>query len=439
MLLYLSKYGPQEEKRVHPLIQSRSKKHLHNLPDELTIHKNIRQTFSKMQTGVNVLNHSWIGSDNYVAKTEQLVKVSKESSFDSFAYVPLFYRKNLRLKKYFVMEGVFLTLICSEMQGTEIDYFLVKTKDEQLQIDVEDQLDVLEQDLLLISNIVNKITIPTPNYTRDCKICEWKQYCKNLAKVTGDLTLISGIGKRIKSELKKLNINSVSELASANLENTNLEFTSKKHLEYIQLQARSFVNDEKIIRESIQFPEKTTELYVDIEGSPYQDFVWMIGCLVKEKGNVEHKNFLAKSPKEEQSMFESFLEFLKEYDNNYILYHWSQAEPQYFRNLTKKHTIPFSNLKTILDNSLDLFKIFKKKIILPISSYTLKEVANYIGFQWDEPLSDGATSIVLFDKWYNYGDQKALRRAILYNSDDCKALMIIKKFIIKLQNPIKGE
>ena len=61
----------------------------------------------------------------------------------------------------------------------------------------------------------------------------------------------------------------------------------------------------------------------------------------------------------------------------------------------------------------------------------MKDVANWLGFEWFDPLVDGATSIILFDKWYLRNDRAALDKAISYNSDDCKALIIVKDYLVK--------
>ncbi|MHA1482818.1 MAG: ribonuclease H-like domain-containing protein, partial [Candidatus Heimdallarchaeaceae archaeon] len=60
-----------------------------------------------------------------------------------------------------------------------------------------------------------------------------------------------------------------------------------------------------------------------------------------------------------------------------------------------------------------------------------KDVANWLGFQWNEPLTDGATSIILFDNWYLRNDIKSLEKAVSYNSDDCNALIIAKDYVLK--------
>ena len=99
--------------------------------------------------------------------------------------------------------------------------------------------------------------------------------------------------------------------------------------------------------------------------------------------------------------------------------------------MTEKYNLSSIDLSNVTKNSFDLFPLFKKNIILPLYSYTLKEVANWLGFEWHDPLTDGATSIVLFDKWYIEKNKKALQKAISYNSDDCRALLIIKDYLTK--------
>ena len=152
---------------------------------------------------------------------------------------------------------------------------------------------------------------------------------------------------------------------------------------------------------------------------------------MRHQEDVKYISFLANKPKEEREMLNSFSEFISELNDDFTLYHWSSAEPQYFKNLFSKHSLPSKNLNFLRHNSFDLFPIFKEKIILPLFTYTLKDVANFLGFQWHDPLADGATSIILFDKWYLENDKKSLQKAISYNSDDCKALLIIKDYLSK--------
>jgi len=274
--------------------------------------------------------------------------------------------------------------------------------------------------------------IPTPSLTRDCKLCEWLNYCTESTKEHGDLSIISGIGEIIKEELSKLGICSIYDLANQDPNLLELDSATKEEVHYFVLQAQSFVDKKPIFRDSHRFKEREYELFVDVEGSPHHDFIWIIGCLVRNGEEIKFHPFVAKEPKDEERMFLDFLDFIDNLPHSFTLYHWSHTEPHYFRKLRDKYILPSNSIDHLLRNTEDIFEIFKKKIILPVHSYTLKNVANAIGFTWHDPLMDGATSILLYDQWRKKNDVHALEKAISYNSDDCKALLIVKDYVDKM-------
>jgi len=431
MLLYLNEHGPEDEKKIHPIIQTRKRYSKHPEITKKFVERELQRTDALMKKGTNTINQCWIGFDNKVAKVNRLTKIQTQSNLGSYAYVPTFLRHQPNLRKPLVMEGTFSAYICSEIQEADIDYFVIQHQHEKDNQNVEENLKELKEDLDKIWKIKRGDIEISPNYTRGCRVCEWRIYCKEIAAQTLDLTLISGIGKRVKSELFKYDIKDVTTLAKADLTELSLQAASKNDLKFFKLQAESLVTKKEIIREKMDFPESIVELFVDIEGSSHHDFIWIIGCLIRTEGDVDYIPFQANSPKEEKEMIESFLEFVNKFNGNYVLYHWSSAEPQYFKNLKIKYSLPYQKLSDLTKNSFDLFPIFKDKIVLPLYTYTLKDVANWLGFQWHDPMSDGATSIVLFDRWYNNNDRRALEKAVSYNSDDCKALMIAKDYLRK--------
>ena len=430
MLLYLNKHGPQEEKEIHPIIRKRHKTSSPHLFPEL-INTEIKKTSNLIKKGNDTINQKWMSFNQLFTKIDKLKKINENSIFGHYAYEPVFTRGNIPLRKPLVMEGVFTAYICSRFQGIDLNYFILQREKEREKFVFSEELDTLLSDLSRIMKILENDIDISPNYTRGCRVCEWRIYCRNLAKETSDLTLISGIGKRIKKELRAIGITDVQDLAKADVTKISNDVASKKELTYFKLQAKAIVEKKDIIRKKMDFPKSEIELFVDIEGSSHHNFIWIIGCFIRIKDSVEYRSFLANSPKEEKEMIVSFYKFLSEFEDDFIIYHWSSAEPQYFKQLTEKYNLQATNLSNVLKNSFDLFTIFKENIILPLYSYTLKEVANWLGFQWHDPLSDGATSIVLFDKWYIEKNKKALQKAISYNSDDCRALIIIKDYLIK--------
>ncbi len=431
MLLYLNHYGPEDERRIHPIIQQRRKSTKKFNFNKSKINEQLDKTFKQMNSGKEIINQAWVGFENYIAKVSRFSKKDGESIFGSFLYIPEFLGDRKHLRKPLMMEGAYIVYLSRDSHKSDVDYFIVRKDGIDVKISVDKYMNQLLLDLPEIESIKKNEKKISPNYTRDCRICEWREYCRKIAKETNDLTLISGIGKRIKHRLSEIGIDDVISLANLEFNSIPIDIGSRSEREYIHLQAKSIVNKEEIIRERVKLPKSKVELFVDIEGSSHHNFIWLIGCLVRKDGELDYLSFLAESPKEERKMMQSFLSFLQEFNEEYALYHWSSAEPQYFRNLVKSHSLSSDGLRSLLRNSFDLFPIFKKKVILPLYTYTLKEVANWLGFHWFEPLSDGATSIVLFDKWYMNKDKKALDKVISYNSDDCKAMLIIKDYLTK--------
>ena len=435
MLLYLNEHGPEDEKKIHPIIQTRKRYSKHPELTKKFVDKELQRTDALMKKGQSTINQCWIGFDNKVAKINRLTRIQTKSNLGSYAYVPTFLRHQPNLRKPLIMEGTFSAYLSSEIQEVDIDYFIIQHQNEKDKLSIEENLNELKEDFDKIWKIKRGDIEISPNYTRGCRVCEWRIYCKNIAAQTLDLTLISGIGKRVKSELFNYNIKDVTTLAQADISKISLQAANKNDLVYFKLQAESLVSKKEIIREEMEFPKSDVELFVDIEGSSHHNFIWIIGCMIRRNGVVDYISFQANSPSEEREMIESFLEFVDEFNGNFVLYHWSSAEPQYFKNLINKYSLSNKKLGIINKNSFDLFPIFKDKIVLPLYTYTLKDVANWLGFQWHDPMSDGATSIVLFDRWYNNSDRRALEQAVSYNSDDCKALMIAKDYLSKKLSP----
>ena len=431
MLLYLNKFGPEQERDIHPILGRNRSRSKAKTPSDEEIEERANRTKELMIQGKSQISQSWIHSGNFATRIERLKKVKNESIFGSYSYMPILLRNVKHLRKPLIMEGTYDAYVCSLLQETNIDTFQIYRNNEYEIHSIENTIEDLKEDLDKIGKILNSELKITPNYTRNCRVCEWRNYCKKLVDESRDVTLISGVGKRIKKQLLDYGITDVPGLAQADIKELKIDNLSKRDTEYLILQAQSIEEEAEKIRSEMTFLSSTYELYVDLEGSSHHDFVWIIGCLLRKGNEHRYVHFLAESPKKEEQMFRSFLKFLEELDGDFTVYHWSLAEPQYFRSLAAKYSIKSKSLSNLLNNTFDLFPIFKDKIILPIYTYTLKDVANWLGFEWFDPLVDGATSIILFDKWYLRNDRAALDKAISYNSDDCKALIIVKDYLVK--------
>lgn len=68
----------------------------------------------------------------------------------------------------------------------------------------------------------------------------------------------------------------------------------------------------------------------------------------------------------------------------------------------------------------------------PLGSYSIKAIAQYLGFCWRDENPSGAMSIEWFNRYIETGDVTVLRRILDYNEDDCKAMMALKDGLVNM-------
>ena len=85
----------------------------------------------------------------------------------------------------------------------------------------------------------------------------------------------------------------------------------------------------------------------------------------------------------------------------------------------------------ITENMVDLFKVLTKSVVLPVESYSVKDVAKYLGFKWSSVKAGGAQSLVWYDEFMKdpLGNLSKLDLILQYNEDDCRATLVVKDFL----------
>ncbi len=122
--------------------------------------------------------------------------------------------------------------------------------------------------------------------------------------------------------------------------------------------------------------------------------------------------------------------------DDYAVYYYSHHEKTTFKKLQKRYPdiISLERVEEFFDNPyvIDLYAIVQGKSDWPVSSYSLKTLASYLGFEWRDKTPSGALSIQWFNEYLDKKDDSLMQRILEYNEDDCKATMILKNAIEKI-------
>jgi len=309
--------------------------------------------------------------------------------------------------------------------------------------------DIYEEYLSQARNIVARVTQTLPAYSAGtCKNCVWYTTCIKNLEAADDLTLIPELG-RSKRDSMIDRVGSVRELAEINtgdfLEQGKSVFAGMgaQTLEKFHERAK-LLNDKDgkpYIRSTIALPVADTELFFDIEVDPMRDFCYLHGFVERRNGNIETERFVSffadkVTADAEKTAFASAVHYMQN-AQPCAIYYYSKYERTIYRKLRRKYPDICSEaeLEALFDptRSVDLyFDVVLKATEWPTRDYSIKTLAQYLGFSWKDTHPSGAASIEWFYRWTQTGDPEIRDRILEYNEDDCRATRVLLDAIKKL-------
>lgn len=303
--------------------------------------------------------------------------------------------------------------------------------------------------------LLNNKSKNKPALSGICSLCPWSKSCKAWCEDKDDITKIFFLGRSKRDVLNNnLQVETVKqaalidadkEMEKKNRNGSYLYGMGRKTLLDVVRRADILANNKQpVLHQEISFPKAGHELYFDIEDDPTQGFVYLHGIHHRYLGKKEYLYFLAEEQTEKAEMdaWKRTLEFIYSLpQDNFALYHYSSYEKTAFLRLCQKYPGVASKLEVerlfSRDFTIDLYSdIILKATDWPLSSYSLKEIAGYLGFNWRDEDPSGVNSILWYSNYLQSGNKELLRRILDYNEDDCLATMVIKDKLSKFQYQI---
>lgn len=334
-----------------------------------------------------------------------------------------------------------------DISGEQVDYPLLECQGPRISLTWWDEYEKVKNAVLLL--LENK-TRNKPALGGTCKLCDWSKSCKKWCTETEDLTNIFylGRGKRdvINNDLGLDKVNEVLEMDISGLmekkkkDKTFLVGIGDTTLQNIIQRAKSIINSKPVFYQKIVFPAVSKELFFDIENDPTQDLVYMHGVYERSGANAVFKPFIAKSntPEAEKEAWQGFWDYIRSLNDDFSAYYYSSHEKTTYKHMRELYpdVVSEEELESFFSrpNTIDLYTdIVLKYSDWPLYSYSVKEIATYLGFKWRDATPSGALSIQWYNSYLENNDPAILNRILEYNEDDCIAMMVIKDKIEELQ------
>lgn len=431
-------------------------------PDSPLSEELAAKTVEAMKAGFDYIYQGVLIAGNKAGRPDLLVKSPGKSVFGDYLYYPMDV-KMARVERDPWDNGdekltppqwwqlYFYGELLGKVQGTKPEAgYIYKTKTRKLRSDLSKMPEKYDHAMeLLESFFKGDPQDAEPAINAECKNCEWLKHCVPWAEKRQDLSLLFWVGQGVKAGLKKLGINKIDDLLDKNADALLPQVKQLKQEGYfwktmpndligkIIKRAGVHKNKKPIIHEPIEFPESAKEIHYDIEDDPTQDFVYLHGLVLCEKGKepVYHA-FFADKFEDEQKIAKELFDFFEAHDGVPV-YYYSSHEKTTLQRLTKKYSsldkIVYEKLFGASGTAIDLYQIIQDKTDWPLTSYGIKSLCTYLGFKWDAHDAGGAASIVWIND-YLKGNRAMKEKILKYNEDDCRATLFLKNKLIEMQS-----
>ncbi len=396
-------------------------------------------------------------SQNLKANLPLVKKTTGESIWGDYSYLPVFARQGKNLTREHILTLAMRGKLLSELQESPVLKGLILYKKnktiniEKVRIQKEVNKDLMESIIRVSKDLELKNPPPITSNRKKCTICSWKKVCNKEATDEGHLSEVSGIGAKRKLFLMQLGINNMKELS--NMDHNDLkEGLNRFGLQHGEISKQIILQSNSQIRKKPQrinpqkvinrFKDAPGFLVYDIESDPDINHDFLHGfirfpksiedCIQIEK--IKYQPLLNVKNDSEKLSWKRIQKKINR-ENSFPILHYGETEPISLLKLAKNQGYNSEELETLKNRFIDIHLLIKEYWCLPVRNYSLKSVAEFIGFRWNQEGADGARALLWWRQWkksrkHNKLFSRNLNSIFQYNRDDCLATLMIAKWLI---------
>ena len=199
-----------------------------------------------------------------------------------------------------------------------------------------------------------------------------------------------------------------------------------------ELKALAIREQKTFVIQSPELAKSTISIYIDFEGTPDEQHIYLLGGLITQDGKPEENIAIwSDSKDQEQTNFSKLFSLLQEFPDAPI-YHYGSYESKALKRAVKQWP-------AIEKRMVNLLGYLRTHVYPPTYGNGLKELGAYLNFYWSEPEADGFLSITWRKKWEETGINDWKDKLIQYNHEDCRALLLVHQWFCKLADDAVQE
>ena len=385
----------------------------------------------RFAVGETVRTESW---EAEVALIERISQTGTPSRF-----VPIRFVANNRLSASDKTMAAFEALTLAKALGTKTDTAKIVHGENHatLSVNASALSRAVHKKVSQAATLISAASPPDRVLNRHCPECGFHDRCRSDAVEKDDLGLLSRLTGKERARYRGKGIFTVSQLAYTFRPRRRSKRLAARPEKYHHALKALAIRERKI--HVVGKPElrmEGTSVFLDVEGLPDRDFYYLVGIRVEGAGGTQHRSLWADSSADEKRVWEEFLGILSDADRPTLL-HYGSFEKTFLKKMCERYGGPpkSSATATAIASATNLLAVIYARIYFPTYSNGLKEIARFLGFEWLDPSASGLLSIAWRSRWEESHDDDLRARLIAYNADDCEALSLVARTLVRLLSP----
>ena len=294
----------------------------------------------------------------------------------------------------------------------------------------------------MAKTVVSKIAVQQANPTPPplilnphCAACEFKARCRQIALEKDELSLLASMTAKERQQQHAKGIFSVTQLSyTFRARRKPKRFAAKPDKYSHALRALALREGKIHIAGKPELHIHRNPVYLDVEGVPDRDSYYLIGLRIKSGDAYVQYSFWANELSEEKDIWAAFLQTLTKIDNPQLI-HYGSYETTFLKRMQARYreaVEPPAFLDQLIAESVNVLSVIYAQIYFPTYSNGLKEIAQYLGFQWSESDASGLNTLMWRSQWESSKDSCLKQKLVTYNAEDCEALERVASTITQL-------
>jgi predicted RecB family nuclease len=365
-----------------------------------------------------------------------LQRVRGGSALGSFHYVPVLFSAERRLNRIDRQIIEVLALLLEKVQGMLPRYGILYsgTPSKARRVLFPPGLKAARDLLHSLRRLQRQEEKPPLLLNDHCSICECSARCRAQAVRDDNISLLRGLGQKTISAYARRGILTLTQLAHTFRPRRRGKRSNERNPKrYHALQALALRDHRVYVLGSPTIPDAGVTIYLDLEGVPEQNFVYLIGMIVCHGAEQTAYSFWADNKDQEREIFEQFLDVIASHGDPTVITYggYERAFIKRMRNYTHRKKI----VDGVLNRLVNLLGIVYDHFYFPTYANGLKDIGRLLGCQWSEEEASGIKSLVWRQRWESSGDNSWKTKLLGYNQEDCASLRVVTKYLREWARP----